>query len=203
MGLIIIMFKIIVVHFTFFYSIVTVFARILFLHLENYVFATQRCDWWYFLLANAGTGSLSVWSLVCATCTVELLCYGAAAFLSDTVLTILPKKLCHILSALLRTTLHSLTNWCKCVNVELKTIKMYFMHKGTFEATGVCFSYLKARRGKMFRPCQSLCSVLTSWLSPCMFWSKEHLIIIYQPSDPPIKEKRIHYALFLSPSSNI
>lgn len=62
----------------------------------------------------------------------------------------------HILSALLRTTLQSLMGQCRCVNVELKTIKTTFWDKETFEATEVQSTYLKVR-GEMFGSCQSLC----------------------------------------------
>lgn len=85
----------------------------------------------------------------------------------------------HILSALLRTTLQSLMGQCRCVNVELKTIKTTFWDKETFEATEVQSTYLKVR-GEMFGSCQSLCVLFFFFFFnfmtlPYIFWSKEHL----------------------------
>ncbi len=82
-----------------------------------------RCDWWYFR-------ELRKWDHCVCLC-VHVCSRGTLLWSLN-----IPKWHCshnfaqkakrHILSALLRTTLRSLMNGCRRVNVELKTIKINF-----------------------------------------------------------------------------
>lgn len=132
--------------------------------------SSQRCERWYF-------GWFSKWISVCVCVCTHVLLWGPNIPEWDSSHRFAQRTKCHILSVLLRTTPHSPVNWCRCVNVELKTIKTTLQDKETFEATEVCSFYLKLRGGKCLGRV-SLCVQIifsSSMILPFGFSSTEHL----------------------------
>lgn len=174
----IIMLKMIVVDFRFFCSSYAVLTGLSSCCWQNNVLqlSSKRCNWLYF--RHFGNG---VFACVCAQ--VDGTSWGTVNLSPDSLNWhcshwFTQKNRSHILSVLLRTTLHSV-NECRRVNVELKTIKMNFNgeRKRNLWGNTSLFSSLRAEK-KMFGSCQSLCVFFfLLWLWHAHFLNKVHLTL--------------------------